>query len=177
VTNILGLAKFKKPDIRAITLEKEIPKLCQQWKHSSDHDSDISIQYSIAHDLPPLYVDFQQLRQVLLNLILNSEEALENDGIIILSVWQENDFAVFQLQDDGPGIAEEHIDELFKNFFTTKTDGLGLGLAVCKQIISAHHGFITIGNLPENGVEVLIYLPFRPAEMVVQEDVYSGEMV
>ena len=177
VTNILGLAKFKKPDIRAITLQKEIPKLCQQWNHSDDHNSDIKIQCSVAGDLPPLYVDFRQLRQVLLNLILNSEEALKNDGIIILSVRQENDFAVFQLQDDGPGIAEEHIDELFKNFFTTKSDGLGIGLAVCKQIISAHHGFITISNLPENGVEVLIYLPFRPAEMVFLEDIHSDEVV
>ncbi len=170
VTSILGLAKFKKPNIKTVDLRQEIPRLCQQWRYSSDHNTSVEIRCSVADDLPLLRVDFQQLRQVLLNLFLNSEEAIKNDGFIVLSVYRENDFAVFKIRDDGPGIVEEHTDELFKNFFTTKVDGLGVGLAICKQIIAAHHGVIKIKNLPEKGVEVVISLPFRPLETVISED-------
>ncbi len=174
VSNILGLAKFKKPVLKPIDLQKHISKLCSQWQFSDDHNLRVDIQCSIASRLPLLYADYQQLRQVLLNLFLNSEEAMEDGGTITLSVEEESDFVVMRLQDNGPGIAEEYTDELFKNFFTTKDDGLGMGLTISRQIIAAHHGRITIKNLPEKGVEVEVHLPFRPLVTLGQEVIEEG---
>jgi len=162
ITNVLGLAKFKNPHIKPIDVQEEIPALCDQWRHSSDHHPDVHIQCTIGHRTPNLYGDFSQLRQVLLNLLRNSEEALGKRGNIELVVERTEDRILFRLQDDGPGIDAEHSDQLFQNFFTTKEDGLGLGLSVCKQIIDAHHGSIDIRNREEGGAEVTISLPIQP---------------
>ncbi len=162
LSNILGLAKFKDPLFRPIDLHKELPFLCNQWRHSDDHNQDIRIHCKVENQLQVLYGDLQQLRQVLLNLLRNSEDALAGPGNIFLQVQSKGDYVLIQVADDGPGIAEELLDELFSKFFTTKEDGLGLGLTVCRQIIHAHHGSITMNNRKEGGAEVHIRLPFQP---------------
>lgn len=175
VTNILGLAKFKKPVLKAINLQKHIPRLCRQWQRSENHNPTVQIECSVASRLPLLYADYQQLRQVLLNLASNSEEATGDHGHIFLSVQQDDDYVLLQFRDDGPGIAQEHAEELFKNFFTTKEDGLGMGLTVSRQIITAHHGTITLHNLPEQGLEIAIRLPFRPLATLGQDNIETGK--
>ncbi len=162
ITNILGLAKFKNPNFKPINLRQELTALCAKWRESDDHNPDISIHCAVARRLQVLHADFGQIRQVLLNLFLNSEEALAGKGVISLNAERQDDFVLIRLWDDGPGIAEKHINKLFGKFFTTKKDGLGLGLAICKQILDAHHGTITIGNREDGGTEVLIRLPFQP---------------
>ncbi len=162
ITNILGLAKFKNPDFQPVNLEHELHALCDKWRESDDHNQNISIRCTVTRRMPVLYADFGQIRQVLLNLFLNSEEALAGDGTISLSAEKQDDFVLIRMQDDGPGIAEENKDELFGKFFTTKKDGLGLGLTVCKQIIEAHYGTITIDNRAQGGAEALIRMPFQP---------------
>ncbi len=162
ITNILGLAKFKNPSFKPIDLQRDISTLLGQWQGSDDHNPKIRIHGTVARRLPLLCADFQQIRQVLFNLLRNSEEALADGGNITLSVKKDHTFALFRLKDDGPGIAEKYTDHLFKKFFTTKKDGIGLGLSVCEQIVSAHQGAITIQNRPTGGTEVLIRLPFQP---------------
>ncbi|MFW8600529.1 ATP-binding protein [Desulfobacterota bacterium M19] len=162
VSRILGLAKFENPRLKPVDLEREIAVMCERWRQSDDHNPHIRLQYSIARRLPPLYADFQQLRQVFLNILRNSEEAMHDSGTIALVVAREEEFVLFRLLDDGPGIADGCQNELFENFFTTKQDGLGLGLSVCQHIITAHHGTITIKNRSQGGAEVLIKLPFKP---------------
>ncbi len=162
LSNILGLAKFKDPLCKPIELHKELPLLCDQWRHSDDHNRDIHLHCRVEDYLPIFYGDLQQLRQVLLNLLRNSEDALAGPGNIFLEVRKEGEFVLIKVADDGPGIAEEHMDELFGKFFTTREDGLGLGLTVCRQIIHAHHGSITMDNGKEGGAEVHIRLPLQP---------------
>jgi len=175
ITNILGLAKFKNPIFNPIDLQQRISKLCSQWQGLDNHNQNIRIRCTIARRLPLLYADFQQLRQVLFNLLRNSEEALGDGGNITLSVEKEKEFVLFRLQDDGPGIAEAHSGDLFKKFFTTKKDGLGLGLSVCEQIVAAHHGSIILHNQPTGGVEAVIRLPFQPLATLDQENNHEAE--
>ncbi len=174
ITNVLGLAKFKNPHMDPIDIAKEIPTLCDQWLHAGDHRPNIHIEWTIARRLPALYGDLPQLRQVLLNLLRNSEEAIGDRGTIHLSVEREEEHLCFRLRDDGPGIDEEHIDHLFRNFFTTKEEGLGLGLSVCKQIIGAHQGTIDIHNRTAGGTEVVIHLPIHPAATLAHNDHATG---
>ncbi len=171
ITRILGLAKFKNPCLKPVDLRQEIKVMCEKWRQANDHNPHILIHCSIARRLPPLYVDFQQLRQVFLNLLRNSEEAMKDEGTISLVVEREGEFVLFYLADDGPGFADEQRDELFKKFFTTKQDGLGLGLSVCRQIIAAHQGTITIDNRPQGGAEVRIKLPLQPLAVHGQEKI------
>ena len=176
IANILGLAKFKNPILNPIDLEEYVAKLCRQWQSSDDHNSQVKLHWTVARRLPFLYADSQQIRQVLLNLIRNSEDAMVHGGTITLTVERDNEFVMLRLEDDGPGIAREHAGELFTKFFTTKNDGLGLGLSVCEQIIAAHQGAISIHNRPTCGVEARIRLPFHPLATQGQENINEGRI-
>ena len=170
LSNILGLAKFKAPVFRPIELQKELVLLCDQWRHSTDHNQDILLHCRVEEHLPLFYGDLQQIRQVLLNLLRNSEDALAGPGNIFVEVRKQGKFVLIEVADDGPGIAREHMDELFGKFFTTREDGLGLGLTVCRQIIHAHHGRITMDNRKSGGARVQIQLPLQP-ETVSKQDI------
>ncbi len=174
ISSVLGLAKFKNPHLKPIDLRQYTAKICRRWESGNDHNPSISLDYRVAERLPLLYADPQQIRQVLLNLLRNSEEAIKDAGNIVLTVEKEDEFVVLCIQDDGPGIYHEQAAELFENFFTTKKDGLGLGLNVCEQIISAHHGSITIRNRARGGAEAVIRLPFHPLTLASEENKDTG---
>ncbi len=161
LSNILGLAKFKAPNSGPIDLRREIPLLCDQWQHSDDHNQNIHLHCRVEENLPLLFGDRQQLRQVLLNLLRNSEDALQDTGNIGIEVCRDHDHVLMRVTDDGPGISDEHKDNLFGKFFTTRKDGLGLGLTVCQQIITAHQGTINLKNRQSGGAVACIRLPLK----------------
>jgi signal transduction histidine kinase len=66
---------------------------------------------------------------------------------------------VFAIRDSGPGIGDDNLDRVFDSFFTTKTDGMGMGLAICQSIIAAHGGTITASNRPRGGALFEVSLP------------------
>lgn len=163
INSLLGHAKHRAPEIQAIKLQTSIPTLISKWQHSTDHQPDIIIECDIHPQLPTLYADTSQLGQILLNLIRNSEEAMGETGKITLSAREDQDMLMIQITDSGPGIPSKQLQEIFKNFFSTKNRGLGLGLPVCKQLLQAQHGSISIKNREEeeSGVQVTIRLPFH----------------
>ncbi|MDM8538805.1 ATP-binding protein, partial [Desulfobacterales bacterium HSG17] len=163
INSILKLAKQKAPKFAKINLSEKIPQLLDQWQRSGDHKSDITIDMDIAQPLPAMYADFRQLAQVLLNLIRNSEQTMKKGGLIIVEIRQDNDFILIKVADQGRGIPEDILSQVFNNFFTTKKDGLGLGLAACRQIINAHNGRISLKNRQESmGAVASIQLPIKP---------------
>jgi signal transduction histidine kinase len=79
-------------------------------------------------------------------------------------IWRRRHCAVwptgaFSIRDNGPGISDENLDQVFDSFFTTKADGVGIGLAVCRSIIGAHGGDIEASNLPQGGACIRFSLP------------------
>jgi signal transduction histidine kinase len=169
INSILKLAKQKTPEFEKVNLVPRIHLLIDQWKRSGDHRADVEIQMDISQPLPSIYADFRQLSQVLLNLIRNSEEMMDTGGQIVLEIKQDTDFIQFQVIDNGPGIVEKNLDKVFENFFTTKQQGLGLGLAVCKQIVHAHNGSISLKNRSQSssgGTIACIRLPIKPLAIV-----------
>lgn len=91
-----------------------------------------------------LFIDNNEIRQLVINLVRNALEAVESEGIIQISTFMENDAAILQVQDNGKGIPQEIIDKIGTPFFTTKTEGTGLGLAVCFSIAARHNAKISI---------------------------------
>jgi len=172
INSILKLAKQKSPEFEKINLSDKLPQLLDQWKRSKDHKSDITIDMDIVKSLPPFYADFRQLSQVLLNLIRNSEEMMGKKGRILLKVRKENEFIQIQVIDEGSGIPENILDQVFNNFFTTKEQGLGLGLAACRQIISAHNGKILLKNRSDRiGAAASITVPLKPLATIDRPDI------
>lgn len=105
--------------------------------------------------------DSERLKQVLLNLVRNALEAVSGGGRVELEVRRSgNGGASLVVRDDGPGIPEEHLDRIFEPFFSTKTDGTGLGMAICHSIVSLHGGDIHIDC--SRGTEIEIVLPDEP---------------
>ncbi|MDP5277465.1 ATP-binding protein [Sphingomonas sp. DG1-23] len=124
------------------------------------------IQLSVVLDIGVHRVlgDRVQLQQVIVNLLVNSLQALApmgtGEGRIALATSSDAGGAVhFTIRDNGPGIAEADLARIFDGFFTTKPDGMGIGLALCQSIIAAHGGTITASNHPEGGAIFRITIP------------------
>ncbi|MBM4464606.1 MAG: PAS domain S-box protein [Chloroflexi bacterium] len=101
----------------------------------------------LDEDLPPLMADPSQLEQVFINMISNAVQAVSEGGRLEITTKAEEGFIVTEFKDTGCGIPEENLEKIFEPLFTTKAKGIGLGLAVSKQIIEAHKGSIEVESL------------------------------
>ncbi len=162
IESLLGMARQPPPRFSRVDLAVELPELVRLWIRSSDHNPRIHVWCQFDQYLEPFYADLHQLRQVLFNLIRNSEEMMPDGGEVILAAESNEDRMVIMVMDNGPGIRQEDRENLFKSFFTTKKGGLGLGLVVCRQIIKAHNGSIELIGRPEGGTTARIELPLKP---------------
>lgn len=118
------------------------------------------IQIQVVAAVPmTIYADQDQITQVLLNLLMNAIQILPVGGQILLRLMQVGDQALLEVADDGPGVAPDQQALLFDAFFTQRAGGVGLGLAVVKQIIEAHGGTIHYASSPWQGAQFNIQLP------------------
>jgi signal transduction histidine kinase len=117
----------------------------------------------ITENALPILGDHIQLQQVILNLVVNGIDAMkdtpsENRTISLRTSRVEN-FAQLSVSDRGPGIPEDKLKEIFDPFFTSKTEGMGMGLSIARTIIEAHHGLISAKNRDHGGASFRIKLP------------------
>jgi signal transduction histidine kinase/heme-degrading monooxygenase HmoA len=116
-------------------------------------------------DLPPLYCSPAMLNQALSNIIANAVQASPPQGEVVVVSARHGDRYVLTVADRGTGIAPEHLAKVFEPFFTTKPvgSGTGLGLHIAHQVVTAHHGDITIDSRLGEGTTVTISIPFQTA--------------
>jgi C4-dicarboxylate-specific signal transduction histidine kinase len=118
----------------------------------------VALQIQLAQDLPEVQGDRIQLQQVLLNLIINAVEAMSavNEGpreLLISSASNAGDSVLVAVRDSGPGLPPESFDRLFQAFHTTKADGMGMGLSICRSIVEAHGGRVwATANAPRGAI-------------------------
>ena len=117
----------------------------------------------LALELPPVEVDPNQIKQVLVNLVKNAAEATEGEGKIILSSGAKDGQVWFAVQDTGKGMSEDVLEKIFHPFYTTKDKGTGLGLAVINKIITDHHGTIAVDSSAGAGSTFTVKLPEKGA--------------
>ncbi len=127
---------------------------------------DIAVTFDLDPDLPKTMADFHQLRQVFLNIIVNAHQALVargGPGSLLLRTRRRGETIVVEIEDDGPGIAVDHVSRVFDPFFTTKEvgQGTGLGLSICYGIVKEHGGNISARNTPGGGAQFTVELPVR----------------
>jgi len=113
---------------------------------------------------PNYSLDFQQLRQVLINLIKNAAEAMPQGGAITISVQRRPPYLEITVADTGEGMAADVVENIFTPYFTTKTKGSGLGLAISLNIIRSHNGDIEVDSHPGKGTTFTIRLPLAEIE-------------
>lgn len=148
VTNVLTLAEY---DLR---------------------QQNITVSYFPGAALPLVYADSIQLEQVILNLVRNAMDAMQQqDTVRTLHVEtsQRDERVCIRVGDNGPGISESQIDNLFAPFFSTKSNGMGLGLTICQTIIESFAGVIHVHNRSAGGAEFTVELPPMTTEKSVFE--------
>ena len=125
----------------------------------------VVLEDRLAPDLPPVELDPNQIKQVLVNLVKNAMEATEGQGKILLSSGATKDGQVwFAIQDTGKGMSEDVLEKIFHPFYTTKDKGTGLGLAVINKIITDHHGTITVDSSAGSGSTFTVRFPQKGAD-------------
>jgi len=160
VTNLLVYTK-------KINLQKESTDLAA-WAEAILAHTEIEIEkekkkIAIERNFPaePLSVevDGEKLRQIMLNLLINSIQAIEGEGKITVGLGSNGNFAEITVEDTGKGIEQENIKNIFTPFFTTKEQGTGLGLAIVKKIVDLHEGEISVKSAVGKGSLFCIKIP------------------
>lgn len=123
--------------------------------------SAVRISKELDQSMPPLSLDSDQIRQVLLNILLNAIQAMDHGGrLSIRSHYEERDSrAVVEVSDTGPGVAPDQLEHIFDPFFSTKSNGTGLGLSISHQLVENHGGRIVARPNPDRGLTLRIELP------------------
>jgi signal transduction histidine kinase len=117
----------------------------------------------ITADALPILGDRIQLQQVILNLVMNGIEAMKDapneKRIVSIRTSRVDKFAELSVSDRGPGIPEDKLKEVFEPFYTSKAEGMGMGLSIARTIVEAHNGLISARNRDHGGASFRIRLP------------------
>jgi two-component system, NtrC family, sensor kinase len=166
IQSMLGLVRDQDQQIKSVKLTPLVEECFQCLARDFQKDK-INVRLEIPESLEVRVVP-SQLQQVILNLIINARQAmLERGGTLAIKAQYPDDLEVeISVSDNGCGIPTEIIDRVFEPFFSTKSDGAsdgqkgnGLGLSVCKNIIEAHNGNITVASVPGQQTTFTIRLP------------------
>jgi len=125
----------------------------------------VELRLLVASGLPTTLVDGQQMRQAILNLVINGVEALPAGGLVQVSVSADSGRLRVVVEDNGPGLDEATLRQAFEPFFTTKERGTGLGLSIAFQIADQHGGDLRAENRESGGARFCLEVPVRPADV------------
>ncbi|HEY8877967.1 MAG TPA: ATP-binding protein, partial [Roseateles sp.] len=122
----------------------------------------VALDVNLAPDVPAVLADAVLIEQVVINLVRNAADALqarEGGRRIAVSSRVAGDFVRVDVQDNGPGLQGQRVEQLCAPFYSTKSDGMGMGLAICRSIIEAHQGVLDASEAPGGGALFSFSLP------------------
>jgi len=158
ITDFLDFAKPRIPDLRPCIIHEVIEKNLT-FLATQINTAKINIKKNYQENIPLVQADTAMLYQSFLNILLNSFDALEENGAITISTWSDQAMVHICFTDNGYGISQDMLKKIWTPFFTTKDTGTGLGLGIVKNIIEAHKGSIQLSNAEPLGTKVEIALP------------------
>jgi signal transduction histidine kinase len=149
-STLLSFSKTAEPNPQPADLNKCAQEALNLLSKESP-DLTVVLNEDLAADLPPVNCDYNQIKQVIINLLINALDAVDKHGVITLRTWHRRNKTSLAVEDNGKGISPEIIHNIFNPFFTTKTRGTGLGLAISKKIAKEHGGDLTVESTPGKG--------------------------
>lgn len=152
--------RFARPatlSVRTNDLNKIVESVVSLVENQATAQS-VKVEKVLQRNLPEVLVDGEQIKQVLLNLAINSLQAMPDGGKLSICTFSENGFSVIAVEDNGNGIDEKISGKIFDPFFTTKEKGVGLGLSIAHKIVSQHKGILSVESKNGNTVFAL-HLP------------------
>jgi C4-dicarboxylate-specific signal transduction histidine kinase len=161
INHVRGLVKRDGAKPQLLSTNEVVSEVLALVRADLQHRG-VLVSTRLGEPAPLVLGDRVQLQQVLLNLVMNSCEAMSatppGERRLVVSTATDGN-AHIEVRDWGSGIAPDALESLFEPFVTTKRDGLGLGLTICRSILTAHGGQISAANNPERGATFLVSLP------------------
>ena len=154
ITEFLSLAKDRKLDLKILDLNQIITKIVPLFQADGSLKS-VQIRLELEA-IPHLLLDEKEIRQLILNLVINAIEATSKDGIVTIKTFQKDGTTSLVISDQGCGISSTIIDKIGTPFLSTKTQGTGLGLAICYSIADRHSATIHITSEEGIGTNVAV---------------------
>ena len=176
IADLVSYAHPSKPHLQAVDIQQIVTQSLEAVNHRAAF-TNITLKNKLPENLPPVQVDSMQIGQVLINLLINAEQAMPDGGSITIAGHEENDCVVLQVADTGQGIPPEQQTVIFDPFFTTREagKGTGLGLAISHSLMEQNNGKITVSSRVGSGTTFSLFLPksqdrHNPISEALQQD-------
>lgn len=171
IEELMDLTRPRSPELSEVDLAEVLHDIVLFQKEAY-RGKDIRFSLHLDPSIPPILGDANLLTRLFLNLIKNAGEAIDKQGEVQVFTKVVSDYHLtkpgekptplikVEVRDNGRGIPAEQVDRIFTPFYTTKSQGSGLGLATCQKIVSEHRGFLKVESSPEEGTVFAVFLPF-----------------
>lgn len=159
VNDLLNFTAHRQPQWQTFLVGDLVSEVCESLEPQLE-----SQMIDVDIDVPPntlLSADREMIRRALLNLVLNSIDAMPDGGTLVITSYDSARGFELEVADSGPGLNDEAKRRAFEPFYSTKQNGTGLGLAFVHHVAEAHGGTVTIANCPEGGAAFTIKIPRR----------------
>jgi signal transduction histidine kinase len=163
INDLLSFARPSRPKVVQENMNDVVDGITRILD-SEAKEKNVEITRDFASDLPSVWIDREQMKQVFMNLVLNAIQAMKNGGAISISTRpysknQAGQFVQVEVRDNGLGIPEENLEHIFDPFFTNKDEGSGLGLSISHQIVQEHGGYIMVESKVGVGTSFFVNIP------------------
>jgi len=125
-------------------------------------EADVRLHRRLAPKLPAVLVDRELMKQAILNLLTNAQQAMPRGGDLTVRTWSSGDRVRIDVSDTGVGIEPQLLPRIWEVYFSTKETGTGLGLPTVRRIVAEHGGEVTVESRPGRGTQFSIFLPVPP---------------
>jgi signal transduction histidine kinase len=162
INDFLRYARQKPPERKPTSADSVVQSALWQWKAQGGHEH-ITVKTRFDPDLPTLHIDPEQVKEAMVNLLINAREAMAGSGVLTIAVRNEPEGTLaIEIEDTGCGITDTNVDRIFEPFFTTKEYGTGLGLTNVKRLIQDNGGSIHVHSDVAKGTRFTLRFPSEP---------------
>jgi two-component system, sporulation sensor kinase E len=162
ITNLLVSTKFSELNYEAVSINELLDEAIDLARDRFEMEG-ITIRKNYSQDLCEVYVDKEKIKIALLNILINAVEAVEkNKGIITVTTEEKNNKCVVTIRDNGKGISPDDLNRIFEPYFSSKENGIGLGLTSTQTIIYNHRGTIHVESQLSKGTSFVVTFDFKP---------------
>lgn len=170
----LGIVRLEKITLEPTDLNTLVEDLCDFFEpQAASHN--IVLRQHLDPAMPVMGLNPELLKQALLNLSLNAQQAMPEGGELILTTRARPDHVILEVTDTGKGIDEHDLAKVFEPFYSTRKGGSGLGLSTCRRIIEAHGGQISVHSRLGVGTKFILSFPIRETATPLFEQVEESE--